>query len=73
MAVFKAKIKKNFSFNGIKGEAGLQVELTSKQSSIPNLLSAGKQDVSDAFKRAHGVTFNQMYITVDYLEITMVK
>lgn len=73
MPLFKVKIKTTFSNQGVKGEAGMQVELTSKKTSVPNLLSAGKQEIIDAFKRTYGITFNQVNISNNYLEVTLIK
>jgi hypothetical protein len=69
MANFKATLKKDFNHKGVKFEKGMQVDLISKQSSVPNLLSAGKQEVIDAFQRKYGVLFDQLYISNNYLDV----
>ena len=43
------KRKNSFIHKGTRFEKGMEVELLSKQTSVPNLLSAGKQEIADAF------------------------
>lgn len=70
MAQFSVKLKNSFIHKGTHFEKGMEVELLSIQTSVPNLLSAGKQEIADAFKREYGVTFENVYISNNYLEVT---
>ncbi len=73
MSQFIAKVKTSFTLKGIKIDKGMSVELVSKQSSVPNLLSAGKQDIIDAFQRKFGITIDQIYVSNNYLDVTKVS
>ncbi len=70
MAQFKVKLKNSFNQKGTRFEKGMEVELLSKQTSAPNLLSAGKQEIADAFLRKYGVTLESIHISNNYLEVT---
>ncbi|WP_158712823.1 DUF6140 family protein [Parabacteroides pacaensis] len=70
MAQFRVKLKNSFNHKGTRFEKGMEVELVSKQTSAPNLLSAGKQEIADAFYRKYGVTLESVHISNNYLEIT---
>lgn len=69
MALFSVKLKSSFNHKGTRYEKGMEVELLSKQSSAPNLLSAGKQEIVDAFQRKFGVTLESIHISNNYLEV----
>jgi hypothetical protein len=69
MALFSVKLKSSFSHKGARYEKGMEVELLSKQSSAPNLLSAGKQEIVDAFQRKFGVTLESIHLSNNYLEV----
>lgn len=69
MARFSVKLKNSFNYKGTRFEKGMEVELLSKQSSAPNLMSAGKQEIVDAFQRKYGVALANPYISSSYLEI----
>lgn len=69
MAQFSVKLKSSFNNKGTRFEKGMEVELLSKQSSAPNLLSAGKQEIVDAFQRKYGVDFAPQYVSSSYLEV----
>lgn len=69
MALFSVKLKNSFNHKGTSYEKGMAVELMSKQSSIPNLLSAGKQEIVDAFKRKYGFTLESIHISNNFLEV----
>ena len=71
MAQFSVKLKSSFNNKGTRFEKGMEVELLSKQSSAPNLLSAGKQEIADAFQRKYGVTLESVHISNNYLEVTI--
>ena len=71
MAQFSVKLKNSFNHKGTRFEKGMDVELLSKQTSAPNLLSAGKQDIADAFQRKYGVTLESVHISNNYLEVTI--
>jgi len=70
MAQFSVKLKNSFNHKGTRFEKGMEVELLSKQTSAPNLLSAGKQEITDAFQRKYGVTLEGVHISINYLEVT---
>lgn len=70
MPQYKVKIKTTFVSQGIKGEKGMEVDLVSNQTSAANLLSAGRQEIIEAFKRKYGLTFGVAYISNNYLEVT---
>lgn len=69
MAQFSVKLKNSFNHKGTRYEKGMEVELLSKQSSAPNLLSAGKQEIVDAFQRKYGVTLESIHLSNNYLEV----
>lgn len=71
MAQFSVKLKNSFNHKGTRFEKGMDVELLSKQRSAPNLLSAGKQEIADAFQRKYGVTLESVHISNNYLEVTI--
>jgi len=71
MAQFSVKLKNSFNHKGTRFEKGMNVELLSKQTSAPNLLSAGKQEIADAFQRKYGVTLESVHISNNYLEVTI--
>ena len=70
MAQFSVKLKNSFKNKGTSFEKGMEVELLSKQSSVPNLLSAGKQEIVDAFQRKYGLTLESVHISNNHLEVT---
>lgn len=70
MAQFSVKLKNSFNHKGTRFEKGMEVELLPKQTSAPNLLSAGKQEIADAFHRKYGVTLESIHISNNYLEVT---
>lgn len=69
MTQFNVKLKKSFNHKGTCFEKGMEVELLSKQTSSPNLLSAGKKEIADAFQRKYGVTLESIHISNNYLEV----
>lgn len=71
MAQFSVKLKNSFNHKGTRFEKEMDVELLSKQTSAPNLLSAGKQEIADAFQRKYGVTLESVHISNNYLEVTI--
>ena len=71
MAQFSVKLKNSFNHKGTRFEKGMDVELLSKQTSAPNLLSAGKQEIADAFQRKYGVTLESVHISNNYLKVTI--
>lgn len=71
MAQFSVKLKNSFNHKGTRFEKGMDVELLSKQTSAPSLLSAGKQEIADAFQRKYGVTLESVHISNNYLEVTI--
>ena len=71
MAQYSVKLKNSFNHKGTRFEKGMDVELLSKQTSAPNLLSAGKQEIADAFQRKYGVTLESVHISNNYLEVTI--
>ena len=71
MAQFSVKLKNSFNHKGTRFEKGMDVELLSKQTSATNLLSAGKQEIADAFQRKYGVTLESVHISNNYLEVTI--
>ena len=73
MAQFSVKLKNTFNHKGTRFEKGIQVEILSKQTSAPNLLSAGKQEIADAFLRKYGLNMDNVYISNNYLEVTKLQ
>ncbi len=72
MPQYKVKIKTNFSLQGVKGEKGMEVELVSNHTSAANLQGSGKQEIIDAFHRKYGITFNQVYTSNNYMDVTKI-
>ncbi|MDL2223323.1 DUF6140 family protein [Bacteroidales bacterium OttesenSCG-928-M11] len=70
MAQFSVKLKNSFNHRGTRFEKGMKVELQSKQSSAPNLLSVGKKEIADAFQRKFGMKFPTPYVSSSYLDVT---
>ena len=70
MAQFSIKFKNSFNHNETRFKKGMEVELLSKQTSSPNLLSAERQEIADAFQRRYGVTLESVHISNNHLEVT---
>lgn len=54
--LYKVTVKRTWTHNnGFRLDAGMSVMVSSTRSSAANLIGAGMQEVSDAFKRTYGI------------------
>ena len=71
MALYRATVKNTRLVNGVRLEKGMSVEFVSSKSSSP--LSAGGQEVVDAFMRFYGVDLRKAAaVSTAYLDIVKI-